>query len=358
MAVDVPTQKVSEVITTFRPCKRFRPDDSKTHVTSLDYDDSGELAIICRSDDTLQIYNCREGKHAKDLKSQKYGAHLARFTHQSSAVLYASTKVDDGIRYLSTHDNSYIRYFRGHTAPVTCLSMSPSDDSFASCSLDNTVRLWDIRSPNMRGQLNITSPYFAVYDPSATVLAIASPNTHAVLLYDSKNFEKPPFANFDLREMEERFAGNNGSGIGRNWSKIEFSNDGKSLLVATTGAGHFILDAFDGSLKHFCARKGGRSERRAPGETNSSRPVGQGDACFSPDGNYLIGGSGLDDGLVAWDISQSSTSDHVLQPFTEMPVPQQAQGRVEIVGYNPKHNMLTTADRDILLWLPDPELAP
>ena len=74
--------------------QRFRPDDSKTHVTSLDYDDSGELAIICRSDDTLQIYNCKEGKHAKDLKSQKYGAHLARFTHQASAVLYASTKVD------------------------------------------------------------------------------------------------------------------------------------------------------------------------------------------------------------------------------------------------------------------------
>jgi COMPASS component SWD2 len=74
--------------------QRFRPDDSKTHVTSLDFDDSGELAIICRSDDTLQIYNCKEGKHAKDLKSQKYGAHLARFTHQASAVLYASTKVD------------------------------------------------------------------------------------------------------------------------------------------------------------------------------------------------------------------------------------------------------------------------
>ena len=115
MAIDAPQQKVSDIITTFRPCKvsrslcriikrvgdppanyaqRFRPDDSKAHVTSLDYDDSGELAIICRSDDTLQIYNCKEGKHAKDLKSQKYGAHLARFTHAASSVLYASTKVD------------------------------------------------------------------------------------------------------------------------------------------------------------------------------------------------------------------------------------------------------------------------
>lgn len=232
--------------------------------------------------------------------------------------------------------------------------MSPSTDDFVTCSLDNTVRLWDIRSPNMRGQLNITTPTFAVFDPSASVLAVASPATHAILLYDAKNFEKPPFASFDLLDVEGRFGD---GGRGRNWSKVEFSNDGKSLLVATTGPGHFVLDAFDGSLKHFCTRKGGRSERKAPGETSSNRAVGQGDVCFSPDGNYLIGGSGQNDGLVAWDVSQDATEDQVLQPFTEMPVPGQAQGRVEIVGYNPRHNMLTTADKEILLWLPDPELA-
>jgi COMPASS component SWD2 len=232
--------------------------------------------------------------------------------------------------------------------------MSPSTDDFITCSLDNTVRLWDIRSPNMRGQLNITTPTFAVFDPSASVLAIASPATHAILLYDAKNFEKPPFASFDLLDAEQRF---NSGGRGRNWSKIEFSNDGKSLLIATTGPGHFILDAFDGNLKHFCTRKSGRSERKAPGEPSSSRPVGQGDACFSPDGRFLVGGSGGDDGLVAWDVSVDSSADQILQPVAEMPVPSQAAGRCEVVGYNPKHNMLVTADKEILLWLPDPELA-
>jgi COMPASS component SWD2 len=357
--------------------QRFKPDESKTSVTSLDFDDSGELAIVSRTDDTLQIYNCREGKHAKELKSQKYGAHLARFTHMSSSILYASTKVDgpyspnasgckfstrthahvflDGIRYLSSHDNSYIRYYRGHTDTVTCLTMSPSTDEFLSCSLDNTVRMWALNSPNAKGQLNLHAPYFAAYDPSATVIAVASPPTHSILLYDLRNYDKPPFSTFDLQDMEQRF---NAHGSGRNWSKIEFSNDGKSLVVATTGAGHFVLDAFEGHLKHFCQRKGTRSERRPPGDTNPQRHVGQGDVCFSPDGQFLIGGSGGNDGLVVWDVNSNPTSNMVLQPFTDLPVPSQANGRVEVVGYNQRSNLICTADKDLMLWLPDPELAP
>ncbi|KAE9984111.1 hypothetical protein EG328_009162 [Venturia inaequalis] len=359
MAVDAspggpPNQKVSDVMTTFRPCRRFRPDDNKTHVTSLDFDDTGELAIVARTDDTLQIYNCKEGKHAKELKSQKYGVHLARFTHHSSSILYASTKVDDGIRYLSSHDNSYIRYFRGHTDKVTSIAMSPSNDEFLSCSLDNTVRMWSLNSPNARGQLNLHAPYFAAFDPSATVIAIASPLTHSILLYDIRNYDKPPFQTFDLADYEQRF---NHTNNGRNWSKLEFSNDGKSIVVATTGPGHFVLDAFDGTLNHFCLRKGSRSSRKAPGE-ESSRPSGQGDVCFSPDGQFLIGGSGTDDGMISWDVSATPSEDQILKHFSELPTPAQVNGRVEIVGYNPKSNLILTADKDIMFWTPDPELAP
>lgn len=256
---------------------------------------------------------------------------------------------------MSSHDNSYIRYFRGHTEKVTSIAMSPSNDEFLSCSLDNTVRMWSLNSPNARGQLNLYAPYFAAFDPSATVIAIASPLTHSILLYDIRNYDKPPFQTFDLAEYEQRF---NHISAGRNWSKLEFSNDGKSIVVATTGPGHFILDAFDGTLKHFCVRKGSHSSRKSPGETSSSRPSGQGDVCFSPDGQFLIGGSGTDDGMISWDVSAASSHDQTLTHFTEMPSPSQVHGRVEIVGYNPKSNLILTADKDIMFWTPDPELAP
>ncbi|KAJ4334091.1 hypothetical protein N0V87_007144 [Didymella glomerata] len=352
-----PTQKVSDVISSFRPARRFKSGTSGTSITSLDFDDTGELAIVARDDDTLQIYNCKEGKHAKELKSQKYGVHLARFSHHAQSIIYASTKVDDTLRFLSTHDNSYIRYFKGHEDTVTSISLCPSSDTFISCSADNTVRLWNLQSPNHVGRLNLHKPYLAVYDPSATVIAIASADTQTILLYDIRNYDKPPFATFDLQELEQRFLG----GRKGQWTKIEFTNDGKSLIVATNDSGHFVLDAFSGDITHFCYRKGGSSGRLTPGvsrgghnshRSNGSTPaVGQGDVCVTPDGQYLIGGSG-EDGLLVWDISKAASPNNVLEPMEKLP----GHGRGAVVGYNPRTNLLASADRDFYLWQPDPDL--
>jgi len=327
-------------------------------VTSLDFDDTGELAIVARSDDTLQIYNCKEGKHAKELKSQKYGVHLARFSHHAQSIIYASTKVDDTIRYLSTHDNSYIRYFKGHTGTVTSIALCPSSDQFISCSHDNTVRIWNLQSNNYQGMLNLHAPYLAVYDPSATVIAIASPPTHSVLLYDMRNFDKPPFATFDLEPIEQRFLAARGGG---DWTKMEFTNDGKHLVIGTTGLGHMVLDAFSGELVHFAYRKSGHSGRLAPGQSppslGQSTPngamaaVGQGDVCTTPDGQYLVGGS-ADEGLLVWDISKPATLNHILEPMEVLP----GHGRGAVVGYNPRTNLLASADKDLYLWQPDPDL--
>jgi COMPASS component SWD2 len=44
------------------------------------------------SDETIQIYNVKEGRHEKSALSKKYGVKLARFTHTQSSIIYASTK--------------------------------------------------------------------------------------------------------------------------------------------------------------------------------------------------------------------------------------------------------------------------
>ena len=68
-------------------------------------------------------------------------------------------------RYLSLHDNKFIRYFTGHTKKVISLQMSPVDDTFMSGSLDNTVRLWDLRSPTCAGLMNVNGKPVCAFDP-------------------------------------------------------------------------------------------------------------------------------------------------------------------------------------------------
>ena len=359
-----PQTKVADIITTFRPTKSFKPSSSAaaanlTH-TSIDFDDSGEFLLLSRTDDTIQLYNIKAGAHAKELKSQKYGSALARFTHHSTSIIYASTKVDDGIRYLSMHDNSFIRYFRGHTGRVTSLTLSPSNDFFLSGSLDNTVKLWDTRSSSPQGELQIESPYLTAYDPGASVIAIASPAAQAVLLYDLKNYDKPPFATFDLAEVEKRFV-SRGQRPGEGWTGLEFGNNGKYILISTTGPGHYLIDAFSGELVHYLLRPAGGTNRLAPGMplNSPSDCYMQADACLSPDGRYVVGAAGGSSGasnLVVWDANAKAGKDRVLEPMAELPGVGGGSRGAGVVAYNPRFNLLASAERECVLWLPDTDL--
>lgn len=51
--------------------------------------------------------------------SKKYGVDLVRFTHAPNAIICASkNNWDESLRYLSLHDNRYLRYFKGHRDKV------------------------------------------------------------------------------------------------------------------------------------------------------------------------------------------------------------------------------------------------
>lgn len=41
---------------------------------------------------------------------------------------------EHALRYLSLHDNQYVRYFKGHSARVSAVAMSPKNDLFMSAA--------------------------------------------------------------------------------------------------------------------------------------------------------------------------------------------------------------------------------
>lgn len=246
-----------------------------------------------------------------------------------------------------------MRYFEGHEKNVTCLSLHPGQDNFLSCSEDNTVRIWDAATKNACGKLLLNGAYLAAWDPSGNVFAVASPTAQAVLLYDFRNYDKEPFSTFDILQHSQ-------DAITKGWNKLEFSNDGKSLLLGTTGRSHFLLDSFDGHLKaHLLRDDNGGSARLAAGEHNPegvdpSSPdfhyESTGDCCFTPDGRYVISGSRKQNILV-WDTLASAQSKD-LRPSHEL----EYKGNSAVLAFNPRYNLFATGDKEVVIWVPDQNL--
>lgn len=340
-------QKVSDVVKQYRPAKHFPSARDSTHVTSLDFDDQGEFLVAASDDETMQVFDVKEGKKTKTIPSKKYGIHLARFTHHSRQVLFASTKQDDSLRLLELHNESFVRYFSAHTSQVTCVALCPANDQFLSCGNDDLVCLWDLNSRSPQGKLKLVTPYLAAYDPTGSVMAIASQSTQSILLYDVRNFDKTPFETFDLQDAERKYCPTTAA---RAWTKLEFSNDGKYILLGTDYHGHFLLDSFEGKVEAFLVGKTDGSGRAAPVST-SGKPLGQGDVCFSQDGRFVIGGTGGPSDLLIWDTTLA-TGGH-LDPVTKI----QSRGvKNPIVQVNPRFNMLATADTKVVMWLPSDQI--
>ncbi|KAI1437753.1 WD40 repeat-like protein [Xylaria sp. CBS 124048] len=354
------TSAIPDIIANFRPTKLFKRDEAKgedasPYVLSLDFDDPGELLMTSESDEAIQIYRVRDGRHDKQLLSKKYGVKLAKFTRNSSSIVYASTKQNDAIRYLTTHDNAFIRYFEGHEAAVTNLAVHPGTDDFISCSKDGTVRLWNTGTRNATGLLHLNTPYLAAFDPSGQVFAIGSSSSGQILLYDHRNFDKCPIITFDIAKTCELYEEPTGDWA-YDWTKLEFSNDGKSILVGTIGGKHLLLDSFGGYVKAYLQKPESGTVRLVPGDepvangggADSSNLESSGDCCFTPDGRFVIGGT--KQGVVVWDTLAPLEESKILEPSHVLDDSRQAA----VVAFNPRFNFFASADQEVLFWLPDP----
>lgn len=309
-------------VQSFKIAKIFKENTDK--INSVTFSQSGEFLISSSDDDSIVIYDCVAGNPKRTLNSKKYGVDLIQLTHSNDTAVHASTKVDDTIRYLSLHDNKYIRYFPGHSKKVTTLCMSPVDDTFLSGSADKTLRLWDLRSNNCQGIMNLPSRPVAGFDPEGLIFATGI-NSECIKLYDLRSYDKGPFSNFvvDSSGSEKD---------GADWTGLKFSPDGRSILVYTNGTAIRLIDAFKGDVTQTF---GGHANVRGQAL----------EATFSPDAQYLFSGSS-DGKLHCWHIE---TGAKIV--FSS----EKHKGSIHCCQFNPKYMMLATTSDNMAFWIPDGE---
>ncbi|XP_051117546.1 protein ANTHESIS POMOTING FACTOR 1 [Andrographis paniculata] len=291
-------------------------------VNSIDFHRKADLLVTASDDDSIRFYDIASAKLVKTTYHKKYGADRVCFTHHPSCVISSSKRNfesgGESLRYLSMYDNRCIRYFKGHTERVISLCMSPVNDGFMSGSVDHTVRIWDLRVNACQGILHLRGKPTVAYDQQGLVFAVALEGG-AIKLFDSRSYDKGPFDTFlvggDTAEV----------------SDIKFTNDGKSMLLTTAKNHVYVLDAYNGDKKcgfHLDSSQNATIE-----------------ATFTPDGQYVLSGSG-DGNIHAWNIS--SMPPKRVRSFDS------CIGVPSCLKWAPRRAMFAAASSILTLWIPNP----
>ncbi|EEB06557.1 WD repeat protein [Schizosaccharomyces japonicus yFS275] len=332
------------VLSSFRPSQILRDNSLQSTISCVDYNDTGELLVTgCDTDGTMHIYQClKSGAPPTKISCKNHGVSVAKFTHHSNNLLHSSPRSDHSIRYFSTHDDTYISMFSGHKATVTDIQLSPVEDQFLSTGLDKTVKLWDLqRGSGALGSLSLPGTGIIAYDPTGLVFAVACYELSTIYLYDVRNYDKEPFSTFTI--TDDRY-------LSRfsfpprmpEWRHIEFSNDGKFILLATKTSLHYVLDAYTGDIIV-------RLEN--PPDYVDPSTSWCGNVCFTPQDPYVIGTVG-DRRLNIWNLKHMSSSHRKKMITPESYIESQSAVKPSIVKFNPRYLQLATAGSQLVLWLP------
>ncbi|KAK4781817.1 hypothetical protein SAY86_015919 [Trapa natans] len=287
------------------------------NINSLDFHRKDDLLVTASEDDSVRLYDIVNAKLLKTTYHKKHGADRVCFTHHPSSIICSSKhNLDTGesLQYLSMYDNRCLRYFKGHKERVVSLCMSPINDSFMSGSLDHSVRIWDLRVNACQGILHLRGRPTVAYDQQGLVFAVAMEGG-AIKLFDSRSYDKGPFDTFLV------------GGDKAEVCDIKFSNDGKSMLLSTTNNSIYVLDAYAGD------KRCGFNLEPSPGTMI--------EATFTPDGQYVVSGSG--DGTIhAWNVNMG----------TEIASWNSYIGVSSCLKWAPRRAMLVAASSVLTFWIP------
>lgn len=238
--------------------------ESIDRIFRFDFASEGQYVAVSTSEDCIHLIDALAGERKKKIKMKDIGVGVMKYTHHDQCLLVSAKQSSTDVKYLSLHDNKYLRTFQGHQGLVSSISVCPLDDNFLTASVDNTVLRWDLSTRNEVARIKLPPSVgtpLVNYDSSGLVFGVLTPNlmngqiqNHSIRLFDSRRLDGGPFQVISptlqsySSVLDERFPEldpeSKQRALNSNWTSFQFSSDGNSILINTDGEYAWILDGF------------------------------------------------------------------------------------------------------------------
>lgn len=290
----------------------------RSPISSLDFHYKGELLVETCAD-ALKVFKLGD-KKVDEYTKPVHGAKMAKF-YDSQHVIHSSIK-DNQLRMLNLKSNDYIHRYKAHTDEV--VSLAAASQYFFSSSKDKTVCMWHPNSPVVAGSIKFSDTPF-VTNFTETLIAVAY-NSSVIEIYDVGNL-----VDYVHRFQYEKRA---------HWTGIQFSPDGKMLMITTDSTYILIVSSSEKQEMHELSGKMRLVQWHqciliSPSSSGFQNSDGiHLDAAFSCDSKYVVGGS-TDGRLHVWELEGSSPLCQIKSGY---------EGSCEKVAFNPAFvNVATTS---------------
>ncbi|CAD8203771.1 unnamed protein product [Paramecium octaurelia] len=206
------------------------------------------------------------------------GTTLASGSGNSPFIYNSKKSLDNSIRLWNVKTGQQKAMLDGHSDSVLSVCFSPDGTTLASGSEDKSICLWDVKTGQQNAKLDGHSDYVrsVCFSPDGTKLASGS-DDNSIRLWDVKTGQQK--AKLD--------------GHSNDVNTVCFSPDGTTLASGSGNVNSLIQG--DNSIRLWDV-KTGQQNAKLEGHSSYVRSV-----CFSPDGTKLASGSD-DNSIRLWDV--------------------------------------------------------
>jgi WD40 repeat protein len=279
-------------------------------------DDGHFLALIGQlSAESIEIWDATSKERFSKIQVDAPSSKMA-FDREGSQLAIGSW--DNTIHLCDVRSGKEMRVYRGHSDRVVDIAFHPQEPVLASCSMDETIKLWDLNVSDQRATV--------LKAPGSTIRKLALPDTgpSVAIVRDDQSVEVwNTFTGIREHQVE------NGSFVAISPKGDVLATGNLNDLILThfdTGASTVRCKGHDQKVMSAAFSMDGQRVvsvdqggkwiiwRASDGEKLMEQPELTGlaswvlGAGFSPNGEKLLGHDNINDSLMVWDVGKTATN--------------------------------------------------